>query len=286
MQIFRFALPTLLLFTAAHNAGAADCDRDCLRGFVTSYLNAMVARNPSALPLGDKFRFTEDGVDMKLGDGLWKGASRITDYRQDILDVRQGVAASLVIVEEAGTPELLSLRLKVVNNKLTEAETMVTRTKEEGRLFALDALKKPRAAMAFVPDKSQLASREEAIRIAELYPAGLKIGSFVTTKTPFATDAYRLENGVTTAGVGCARGGCENMQAQKIMEHPAIKESVAAVDEQLGIVLLRMNFGDTGSYGPGNSLHVFEAFKVYGGQIHAVEAFMKVMPANKPSGWD
>ena len=47
-----------------------------------------------------------------------------------------------------------------------------------------------------------------------------------------------------------------------------------------------MNFGDTGSYGKGNSLHVFEAFKVYGGEIHAVEAFMKVMPANQSSGWD
>jgi hypothetical protein len=277
---------TALVFAATQIASAADCDRDCLRSFVTRYLDAMVAHNPAALPLGNKFRFTEDTVDMKLGDGLWKGASRVTDYRQDILDVRQGVAASLVIVEERGTPELFSLRLKVVDGKLTEAETQVTRTKAEGVLFNLDALKTPSPAMAMTPAKSQLASREEAIRIAQLYPAGLKIGNFVTTNTPFAKDGYRLENGVKTAGVGCARGGCENMQAQKIMEHPAIKASVAAVDEQLGIVLLRMNFGDTGSYGKGNSLHIFEAFKVYGGEIHAVEAFMKVMPANQPSGWD
>jgi hypothetical protein len=61
---------------------------------------------------------------------------------------------------------------------------------------------------------------------------------------------------------------------------------VAAVDEEMGIVLLRMNFGDTGSYGPGNGLFVFEAFKVYGGQVHAVEAFMRVMPASTPFGWD
>jgi hypothetical protein len=61
---------------------------------------------------------------------------------------------------------------------------------------------------------------------------------------------------------------------------------VAAVDEELPIVLLRMNFGDTGSYGPGNALIVWEAFKIYGGQIHAVEAFMRVMPASAGSGWD
>jgi hypothetical protein len=46
-----------------------------------------------------------------------------------------------------------------------------------------------------------------------------------------------------------------------------------------------LDFGDTNSYGPGNALTTFEAFKVYGGQLHAVEAFIKIMPANTPSGW-
>ena len=60
-----------------------------------------------------------------------------------------------------------------------------------------------------------------------------------------------------------------------------------AVDEELGITLLRMNFGPAGGrYGAGNGLMVWEAFKVYGGQIHGVEAFMKIMPAESGSGWD
>ena len=60
-----------------------------------------------------------------------------------------------------------------------------------------------------------------------------------------------------------------------------------AVDEELGITLLRMNFGAAaGRYGEGNGLMVWEAFKVYGGEIHGVEAFMKVMPVAQPSGWD
>ena len=81
-----------------------DCDRDCLRGFITQYLDALVAHNPSALPLDDKVRFTEDSVEMHLGDGLWKDASRVRPYRQDVLDTREGVAASQVVVEEAGSP--------------------------------------------------------------------------------------------------------------------------------------------------------------------------------------
>ena len=60
---------------------------------------------------------------------------------------------------------------------------------------------------------------------------------------------------------------------------------LAAVDEEMGIVLFRLDFGDTGNYGPGNALTTFEAFKVYGGQIHVVEAFIDIMPVNTPSGW-
>ena len=265
---------------------AADCDRECLRGFITQYLDALIAHNPSALPLADKVRFTEDSVEMHLGDGLWRDASRIQAYRQDVLDVRQGVAASQVVVEEAGSPALFVLRLKVADKKITEIETMVTRTQKEGALFKLDALQAADKNMLSAPDKSQLPSREDAIRIAQFYPAGLKIGSFVTVDAPFASDAYRVENGAITAGPGCSRPGCENIKTQKIMEHPFITTRVIAVDEDLGIALLRMNFGQTNSYGPGNALIVWEEFKVYGGQIHAVEAFMKIMPASVGSGWD
>jgi hypothetical protein len=278
-------MQALLASTAAH-AAPAECDRECLRGFITQYLDALVAHNPGALPLDGKVRFTEDSVEMHLGDGLWKNASRVRAYRQDVLDARQGVAASQVVVEEAGSPALLVLRLKVSNKKITEIETMVTRTQKEGALFKVDALQAADKNMALAPDKSQLPSYDEAIRIAKFYPAGLKIGSFVTVDAPFAPDAYRVENGVITAGPGCSRPGCENIKTQKIMEHPFITTRAIAVDEALGIALLRMNFGQTNSYGPGNALIVWEEFKVYGSQIHAVEAFMKIMPASMGSGWD
>ncbi len=276
----------LLSAAGAGHAASADCDRECLRGFVTQYLDALVAHNPSALPLDSKVRFTEDSVEMHLGDGLWKDASRVRAFRQDVLDVRQGVAASEVVVEEAGSPVLLTLRLKVMDKKVAEIETMVTHNQKDGALFKPEALQAADKNMESAPDKSQLASRDDAIRIAKFYPAGLKIGSFVSVDAPFTPDAYRIENGFITAGPGCSRPGCENMKTQKIMEHPFITTRVVAVDEELGIVLLRMNFGQTSAYGQGNALIVWEEFKVYGGQIHAIEAFMKIMPAAMDSGWD
>jgi len=277
-----------ILFASAALAHGATCDRDCLRAEITQYLNAMVAHNPGAVPVASNLKFTEDTVEMKLGESpLWKNAAKLRPYRLDILDVRQGVAASQAIVEESGSPVMLMLRLKVVDKKIAEVETQVTRSKAEGSIFDVDALQSPTKAMLLTPEASQRNTREDAIKIAEHYPAGLKAGSFVTVDAQFAADAYRFENGRLMAGPGCTfMPGCVDIKGQKIPTLSEIKYRVAAVDEDLGIVLLRMDFGKGSSFVAGDSLLVWEAFKVYGGQIHAVEAFMKNMPMGTPSGWD
>jgi hypothetical protein len=287
---FRLLLACALVASTAGLAGAksAACDRECLGGFVTQYLNALVAHSPDSLPRARDVRFTEDTVQAKLGSTpFWRDASRLLPYRLDILDVRQGVAASQVIVEESGAPVMLMLRLKIADREIAEVETQITRSKTEGSIFKPESLKAPSGAMLFVPAKSQRDSREKAAKIAELYPAGLKAGSFVTVDAPFAADAYRFENGQLMAGPGCTfRPDCVNIKAQKIPTLSGIVYRLAAVDEDLGIVLLRMDFGPGSTRVAGDSLVVWEAFKVYGGQIHAVEAFMKNMPLNTPSGWD
>ena len=59
---------------------------------------------------------------------------------------------------------------------------------------------------------------------------------------------------------------------------------VIAVDERMGIVWLRMAWGVRES--GGDQLTVWETFKVYGGKIHAVEAFMRILPLeNRSGGW-
>ena len=285
----RSLIAVLLLLTSAVAAlaqGAASCDRECLRGFITEYLEAMVAHNPAALQAAPNVRFTEDTQTLKLGEGLWKSASKIGSFRQDFLDVREGIAAAHVVVEENGMPLLFALRLKVAAKKITEVETLTARNRTEGGLFNVAGLQAARPAMNLVPDASQRMSRAEMIRIAEFYPAGLKVGgTFEAVNAPFAPNAYRIENGGFMAGPG-ARAGSENIKTQRIIPHPDVNYRLAAVDEELGIVLFRLDFGDTNNYGAGNALTMFEAFKVYGGQIHAVEAFMRVMKANTPSGWD
>jgi hypothetical protein len=286
LLLFAFLLRSAWATAAPQRSAQSSCDRECLRGFITQYLNEMVAHNPKSLALTANARFTEDTKTLPLGEGLWKGASKLRAYRQDFLDVREGMAASHVIVEENGNAVMLALRLKITDKKISEIEIMVTRNRTEGAIFSVDALQMPRAEMNLVPNAAQKMSRADLIRIAEFYPTGLKVGgSFAAVQAPFAPDAYRLENGNVMAGTG-ARAGSENIRTQRIIAHPDVSYRIAAVDEELGIVLMRLDFGDTNSYGAGNALTCFEAFKVYGGQLHAVEAFIRIMPANTPSGWD
>lgn len=285
-------------------ASAADCDRACLKNMMTTYLNALVAQDPSKAPLASNVRFTEDSKDLKVGDGLWKTATKLGDYRQDYIDVKEQVVASHATLEESGKRVLFTARLKVAGGKITEIETLATHANERmgtGTSWVV------RPDMGVEPPASQKNTRDELIRAADYYPRGLTVGGFDKVDAPFAKDAFRIENGFVMAGEGCGRGtpsgrpaggagavnakapqdvaGCLNIKTQKIIEHPDLTKSVAAVDEDQGIVLIWMNFGDTGTYGEGNALIAFEAFKVYGGQMHAVQAFLKILPKDTKRGW-
>jgi hypothetical protein len=273
-------------FQPAQAPGSA-CDRKCLAGFVTKYLDAMLAHKPAGLPVAANVRFTEDCKELKLGEGFWMTVSGLRDYRRDILDVREGTAVSFIVAEEGKAPVLFALRLKIVNNKIAEVETCVVHNQKEGMLFNVQNLQSVSKMMTLVPDKAQMNSREEMIRMALTYPDGLKVGSFVKVDSPMAPDAYRFENGQLMAGPGCTFfRGCDNMKTQMIPTLSKITRRVIAVDEDLGVVALRMNFGPGSTFQGGGELDVWHSFKIFGGQIKAAEAFCKVVPAGTKSGWD
>src|SRR6185503_570341 len=165
-----------LVLVAPRPALAQSCDRACLTGLLASYFTAMAAHDPSKLAVADRVRVTEDTREIALGDGLWKNITALRPYRQDFIDVRDGAAAAFAVAEEGGKPALVAARLKVVNRKVTEIESMVVRSREEGVLFQPDNFKAPNPGMAYVPTAAERNTRDELVRIASLYPAGLQAG--------------------------------------------------------------------------------------------------------------
>jgi hypothetical protein len=270
---------------AAAATSAASCDRECLRGMISAYLHALLRHDVASLPVAPNLRVTEDSTEKALDKvGLVRTVTRLRGYRQDILDERQGIAGSHVVIEESGAPALLVVRLKVVGLQITEIETVTTRSRTEGSIFNIDGLDTPSEAMGKVPPLDQLPTREEAIRIALRYPAGLDAGSFVTSDMPFTPEAFRIENGTFMAGPQCTRSpDCKDIKTQPVANpmRGKIDIRVVAVDERLGIVWLRMEWGTRDNM----KLAVWEAFKIHGGKVHAVEAFMKVIAPGVGSGW-
>lgn len=277
------ALFILTTFTTGY-VQAADCDRECLSNMISDYIDALVAHDTARLPLADSVRFTEDSQDLALGEGLWKTATAKGDFRQDYIDVRKQTAASHVLVLERNAQILYSVLLYVADKKITGIETLVQRVTPDSR-FQPTMLGSPLKAMNGPVPAGQQMAREDMIRTALTYTEGLRIGSFVDAPTPFADEAYRVENGFFIAGEGCPREKCDGLYTQKIMLHPDVTASVAAVDEEMGTVLLWMNFGDTNSYGEGNALVTFEAFKVWGDKIQAINAFFHILPKATQRGW-
>jgi hypothetical protein len=82
--------------------------------------------------------------------------------------------------------------------------------------------------------------------------------------------------------------GCQNISTQSLAIFNRlgdVQTRVVAVDERMGIVWLRMAWGV--SERGGDQLTVWETFKVYDGKIHAVEAFMRILPVDKRNGgWE
>jgi hypothetical protein len=182
---------------AAQNANA-QCDRQCLEGFVNQYLSAMVAHDASKAPFTANAKYTENAKALILSnpaEGLWKTVTSLGDYKFYVADPKAGQVAFVGLVKEADKPALLSMRLRIENRKISEVESVVVRNMMEGNLWTL---KTPPAEFSKALAPEERVSREELIRISSVYFDGIvKITSKIV---PWHDECYRLENGMWTAG--------------------------------------------------------------------------------------
>ena len=273
---------------SAAQPAAASCDRECLRSHITQILWSLVKHDVSKLPVAGTLRVTEDAVEKPLKDvALIRSVTALQGYRQDFIDERMGMAGAHVMVEESGAPIMLVVRIKVVGNQLTELELVPTRSRTEGLIFNLDGLKAASAVMNYAPRADELATRDEVLKAGLKYPEGLaKAENFAAVNMPFAPDAYRYENGQIMAGPDCKFApGCQNISTQSLAIFKRLgapMTRVVLVDERMGIAWLRLAWGVRQE--GGDQLTAFEAFKFYDGQMHAVEAFIRILPIEKRDG--
>jgi hypothetical protein len=319
---------------------SAKCDRHCLEGFVDRYLEAMVAHDASRAPFAEDARYTENAEEIPLttiSDGLWTKATGLSDYKFYIADPQAGQVAFVGLIQTKSReernentmgvekPVLLSMRLKIENQLITEAEAIVVESMMGGGIGGAMAVPPAAYSEALAPEER--VSREELVRISSLYFDSIEQcnGKIV----PWHDECYRLENGMWTAGPklppelavhmqeppapkpgpggevspAFARGACTEAIDSGVF---ALIESIRprrtpVVDVERGVTwgvymfnhpgveTITMPDGTTqpAAYfrGQPNSMPMSELFKIKGGNIRDIMAIGVIKGYGTDSGW-
>jgi hypothetical protein len=172
-----------------------ECNRACLEGIADKYLAAMVAHDASKAPFAKELIFTENTVKLPPTEGLWFTASGLGDFHFYACDTQEGQVAWTGIAKEHDKPVLLSVRLKVVNGFITEAESIVVRDVDEKNLGNLKNVP-PGFDETLAPEER--VSREKMLAMSEIYFTAMD--TLDASSIPWDNDGYRVENGMVTCG--------------------------------------------------------------------------------------
>jgi hypothetical protein len=255
--------------SAAAGAGATpstDCDRACLLKLMQSYLDAVIAHDPSKLTFSATLKMTDNGVAAKPGDGLWKTATLLVpDERLDFADPVNHNVATQCVINEGSMPVMYEARLKYEAGQITEVESITVRQQGAANGFFTPANVKPQPVFAQMPDSAKRMTRDQLTMLQEAYLdylEGKKKGSDI----PFDTMCARYENGVATAS-GTASFNAQSWGFQ-------VTRRILIIDEEAGITYGMFPFQQTD-----NALVVGEAFKMLDGKIMMIQAIMAYMPS-------
>lgn len=310
---FALALPA--------TARAQDCDRACLIAMANDYAAALVAHDPAQVPLAGDAVTVENARKIGRGEGLWRTASGgPTTFQIHVPDPVSQQVGLMALMEVEGKPALVGIRLKREGGRIVEAEHLVAGNLSESQLANL---RTPRPALLRPVDEAYADSRGRLLHIGMSYYDSLDLNN--GAYTPFADDCERRENGFQTArnpmtrvqsgngqtdpafaylgGLGCAAQMNTNM-----WEYIDTIENrrVEIADPVTGLVwghshfhhdmkepsykLINVPFQTERvirtSTGGGFDMPAIHIYKIWGGQMHEIEAIGIVMPYMSPTGWE
>ena len=293
------------------------CDRQCLIDMADGYIAAMVAHDPARAPLADGVVMVENQKRISPGEGLWSSLTGTPgDFVIHVADpVSQQVGVLLVAPAAQNKPTMFSVRLKRENGRITEAEHLVGNDLGEGQIANLQA---PRPALLREVPYEYADSRGRLIWLGKSYYDALDNNN--SNLSPMADDCERRENGFQTArnpmvrqspggngqtdpafaylgGLGCAAQMDTNMWeyiteihtrrvdiadpvtglvwGQSHFRHDFTKNEFPLLGVP-GIEVRKMNFKPF-------DMPAVHIYKVWGGQIHEIEAVGWTAPYKTPN---
>jgi hypothetical protein len=311
---FAIAMLCISLTGKAEYKVNIECDRKCLAGFMTTYLKALVAHDASKLPVTKNVKYTENGVQLNLADGLWKTALALPTYRLDVIDEDAGQVGLLGRIDENGNNNWFAARLKVEQGKkVSEIETLIVRSLTSGDLPEGapkgEIHKVPHPLMMEVLPEGKRSPRHELIAIGDSYFTGLdtdESGAHI----PFDSACQRRENGMITSNDPNAQKGSMSWMDCKsqfdtgfsvivtdIRERRFIADPVAGLAFGFGyfdhdgtvakmpVTLDGKPIDVPATFRQPFSFIIAEIFKIKDAKIRQIEAVLMAVPFGMESGW-
>ena len=206
------------------------------------------------------------------------------------------------MMKENEFPVMLSARLKIEKELITEIETIVVRQADGP--WPIREMFQPRSTLVEPVEKSGRVPREEMIKIADLYFEGLVRGR--GDIIPFDDACNRIENSLQTSNnPGALPNSTTNLFAMNCRDQMNSKlfsyinevnpRRYTVIDEERGLVLGTFMFQHSGVMKSGEKLLsagrpfttlINELFKIQNRKIRDIEVIMKGLPYRSGSGWD
>jgi hypothetical protein len=271
------------------------CDRACLTRIVDAYVAGLIANDPTRVPFAPNAKLTLNDDVVAAGRLFWDQAASV-QARIDIANPRWGDTGTQTVINNAdGSQYIYVFRLKVKNARITEAEAMLIRNVEEGRLLDLKTLQKANPNFNSKLRAAEQDSYYDLVAAAEGYWR-----AFNTNGTPeyhpaeFWPNVQRLENGYRTTDVAFQNNPPSSAAEQFDTGMHAGRNiwdlRYPVVDEEYGVVMSVARFGMKAGVTPSRPAQaatrlVAEFFAVRKGQIWDIQAAMVNRDEKLPSAW-
>lgn len=306
------------LFAVPAYSASADCDRSrvCLNQVLNSYLEALVAHDPAQLPMARNIKYTENGVRLAVGDGLWQTASAMPTYRLDMIDEEEGQVGILGRISENGNNNWYAARLRVEpDGKVSEIEVLVNRSLSGAPAGAAGGapprqFTEPHELMGEMLPQEQWLPRGELARISNTYFTGIDTGTS-SYGVPFSPQCQRRENGnIMASNPDAAPGSMASLDCKtqfdtgfQVIVTDIRERRFEVVDRIKGLAFAWAYFDHNGTpekmsntlertpidvqpmFRQPFSFYIAEAFKIVDGQIRQIEAVLTTVPYGMESGW-
>jgi hypothetical protein len=238
MLILLCSIASVRAEAALPPVAANSCTRASLQSITDTYLEALKQGKPALMPLAAQAKYIERRKETPLGQGLWQAPFAI-DFSRSFFDVDICETYTEIIQAKSNHPYVVGTRLKIVDGKITEIESLAS--DERDWLFdAASYLKYSSTEKWDIIPPEKRSDRQSLIKVASDYFDIFQDYS-AFDKVPWGIPCVRIEGGAYTnpknepdpsCTVGVPKGGGVPMINRRYI-----------VDLDLGTVIGQIDFG-------------------------------------------